>query len=76
MKSDFNQQTGEGLYTFEKNDVFQALSMWCQKKGINLKDRDIVAFDCSGDPHFVVELAFKDNSKGVKNATSTQKPTT
>jgi hypothetical protein len=40
-----------------------------------LKDRNITAFDCSGDPHFVVELAFKDNNKGVKNATSTQKPT-
>ena len=76
MNSSFNQQTSEGLYSFSKAEVFEALAMWCSKKGIDLKDRDIVAFDCSGDPHFVVELAFKDNSKGVKNALATQKPTT
>ena len=48
--------------------------MWCAKRGINLKDKNVLAFDCSGDPHFVVELVF--NGKGVNNAASTQKPTT
>jgi len=63
MNSNFNKETGEGLYSFSRNEVFEALTMWCSKKGINLKDRDIVAFDCSGDPHFVVELAFKQKKK-------------
>ena len=76
MKSNFNKETGEGIYSFYRNEVFEALTMWCSKKGINLKDRNIVAFDCSGDPQFVVELVFKDSNKGVKNATPTQKPTT
>ena len=76
MNSQFNQQTSEGLYSFSKAEVFEALTMWCAKKGIDLKDKNILAFDCSGDPHFVVELAFKDVTKGVKNATSTQKSST
>ena len=63
MNSKFDQKTSEGFYTFDKNDVFEALSLWCQKKGISLKDREIVAFDCSGDPHFVVELVFKQKKK-------------
>lgn len=63
MKSNFNKQTSDGLYTFSKNEVFEALAMWCAKKGINLKDKNIISFDCSGDPHFVVELAFNDKNK-------------
>mgnify|MGYP006269931879 CR=1 FL=1 len=76
MNCNFNKETSEGLYSFSKNDVLEALTMWCAKKGILLKDRNITAFDCSGNPHFVVELAFKDVTKGVKDATSTQKPST
>jgi hypothetical protein len=74
MKSDFNQETGEGLFSFSKAEVFEALSVWCQQKGINLKDKQIKFFDCSGDPHFVLELGFDTKKQGVKNATSTQKP--
>jgi hypothetical protein len=58
VRSDFNKETGEGYYAFDRSDVFEALSLWCANKGINLKDRQIVSFDCSGDPHFTVELEF------------------
>lgn len=74
MESKFDKQTSEGMYSFSKNDVFEALNMWCAKKGINLKDKNILAFDCSGDSHFVIELVF--NGKEVNNAASTQKPST
>ena len=63
MKSHFDKETSEGMYSFSKDDVFEALSMWCAKKGIILKGKNILAFDCSGDPHFVVELVFNDKNK-------------
>ena len=74
MESRFDQKTSEGMYSFSKAEVFEALTMWCAKRGIDLKDKNILAFDCSGNPHFVVELVF--NGKGVNNAASTQKSST
>jgi hypothetical protein len=73
MESNFNKQTSDGLYTFTKSEVFEALTMWCAKKGINLKDKNITSFDCIGGSQFTVELAF--NGKEINNAASTQKPT-
>lgn len=72
MQSKFDKETSEGMYSFSKAEVFEALSIWCAKMGINLKDKQIVSFDSSGYPHFVLELVFK--GKGVSNAASTQKP--
>lgn len=63
MKSQFDKATSEGLYSFDKNDVFQALSMWCAQKGIVLSDKHVLSFDCSGDPNFVVEMTFNDVNK-------------
>jgi hypothetical protein len=63
MESKFNKQTSDGLYTFNGSEVFEALTMWCAKKGINLKDKNILAFDCIGGEHFTVELAFNDKNK-------------
>ena len=73
MESNFNKQTSDGLYSWNKAEVFEALTMWCAKKGINLKDKKIISFDATGGTHFVVELAF--NGKEVNNATPAQKPT-
>jgi len=58
MESKFNQKTSDGLYSFSKSEVFEALTMWCAKKGIDLKDKNIISFDAIGGTHFVVELAF------------------
>lgn len=63
MKSNFDKTTSEGYYSFDKNDVFEALAMWCAKKGISLKDRHTTHFGCSGDPHFVVEMFFNDRKQ-------------
>jgi hypothetical protein len=58
MKSNFSKETSEGVYSWTSEEVFEALSMWCSVRGINLKDKQRIAFDCSGDPSFVVELVF------------------
>jgi len=58
MECKFNKETSDGLYTFNGSEVFEALTMWCAKKGINLKDKNIISFDAIGGTHFVVELAF------------------
>lgn len=71
MKSDFDKEKSIGLYTFDKQDVFEALSFWCAKKGINLQDKQILSFDCSGDPYFVVELEFISKKQGEAVATPT-----
>jgi len=47
MNSNFNKQTSEGLYTFSDSEVFEALTMWCDKKGITLDKNSIKTFDCS-----------------------------
>jgi hypothetical protein len=66
MKSHFNKETSIGIYAWEPHEVFEALSAWCSLKGINLKDKQKIAFDCSGDPHFVVEFEF--NGKVEKDS--------
>jgi hypothetical protein len=63
MKTDFDQKTSEGIYSWTSQEVFEALSMWCQVRGISLKDKNKVAFDCSGDPHFVVQFVFNGKNK-------------
>lgn len=47
MKSDFDQKTSEGLYTFNQDEVFEALKMWCFQKGITLDKNSVKSFDCS-----------------------------
>ena len=47
MKSDFDQKTSEGLYTFNEDEVFEALKMWCFQKGITLDENSVKFFDCS-----------------------------
>jgi hypothetical protein len=71
MECKFNKETSDGLYSFGKSEIFEALTMWCAKKGINLKDKNIISFDATGGTHFVVELCFK--GKEVNNATPAQK---
>jgi hypothetical protein len=71
MESKFDQKTSDGLYSFSKSEVFEALTMWCAKKGIDLKDKNIISFDATGGTHFVVELAF--NGKEVNNGTPKKK---
>ena len=36
MNSKFNKETSEGLYTFSGDEVFEALTMWCDKKVLHL----------------------------------------
>jgi hypothetical protein len=75
MESKFNKQTSDGLYTFNGSEVFEALTMWCAKKGITLDKNTLKSFRTVHNEveGFVVELAF--NGKEVNNATPTQKPT-
>ena len=47
MKSDFNKETSDGLYTFNQDEVFEALEMWCFQKGITLDKKSVKSFDCS-----------------------------
>jgi hypothetical protein len=47
MNSNFNKQTSDGLYTFSNSEVFEALTMWCAKKGITLDKNSVKSFDCS-----------------------------
>ena len=47
MQSKFDKQTSEGLYTFSGDEVFEALTMWCDKKGITLDKNSVKSFDCS-----------------------------
>lgn len=65
MNSDFDQKTSEGLYTFNQDEVFEALKMWCAKKGIVLEDKSITCFETdSGDDNFQLFINF--NHKQVK----------
>ena len=47
MNSDFDQKTSEGLYTFNQDEIFEALKMWCFQKGITLDKNSVKSFDCS-----------------------------
>jgi hypothetical protein len=59
MQSNFNQQTSEGRYVFEKHEVLEALKGWCAKKGIVLEDKSITGFETdSGDYHFQLVINF------------------
>lgn len=62
MNSRFDQKTSEGFYTFDQDDIFEALKMWCRPKGIILDKDSIKFFDCSGKPDFIIEIGF--NHKG------------
>lgn len=72
MNSRFDKETSEGWYTFNQDEVFEALKMWCQPKGIILDKSSVKAFDASltgdlkedgsVDRGFIVELVF--NHKG------------
>jgi hypothetical protein len=60
MESKFNKQTSDGLYTFNGSEVFEALTMWCAKKGITLDKNTLKSFRTVHNEveGFVVELAF------------------
>jgi len=73
MNSKFDKNTSEGLYTFNQDEVFEALKMWCYQKGIVLDKNSVKFMDCSGKPDFVVEIGFNHRSK---NAASTQESPT
>ena len=72
MNSKFNKETSEGLLTFNQDEVFEALAMWCRPKGIILDKNSMNFFDATstGDIEednslvrgFIVELGF--NHKG------------
>lgn len=47
MQSVFNKETGEGYYSFNQDEVFEALTLWCSKKGINLNKNVIHHYDAS-----------------------------
>lgn len=47
MNSKFDKETSEGLYTFNQDEVFEALKMWCFQKGIVLDKNSTKSFDCS-----------------------------
>lgn len=66
MKSDFNKETSNGLYTFEQDEVFEALSMWCFKRGIVLDKNSVKSFTSTQNEAegFVVEIDF--NHKSAK----------
>lgn len=69
MNSKFNKETSEGLYTFSQDEVFEALTIWCDKKGITLEKNSVKSFDCARDINgFIVELFFnhKKENKSVK----------
>jgi hypothetical protein len=83
MNSRFDKETSEGLLTFNQDEVFEALAMWCRPKGIILDKNSMNFFDVTstGDINednslvrgFIVELGFNHRSK---DAASTQKSTT
>lgn len=60
MRSQFDKQTSEGLYIFDQDDVFEALTMWCAKKGIILDKNAIHHYDCTA----TVEVEGEVQSKG------------
>lgn len=66
MKSSFDKQTSEGLYTFDQDDIFEALTMWCAQKGIVLDKTSVKHYDSTATVEiengkqtgFIVEIAF------------------
>ena len=59
MNSNFNKETSEGIYTFNQDEVFEALTMWCDKKGITLDKNSVKAFaSAQTDSGFVIEIVF------------------
>jgi hypothetical protein len=71
MNSKFNKETSEGLYIFSEDEVFEALKVWCDKKGITLEKKSIKSLRTvhKDTDSFVIELSYNHRSK---NATSTQ----
>lgn len=71
MNSQFNKETSEGYYSFDQDEVFEALTMWCAKKGITLDKRIIHNYDASStvdrDEHksgFIVHFGFNHRKVG------------
>jgi hypothetical protein len=67
MQSKFDKQTSEGLYTFSGDEVFEALTMWCDKKSITLDKNSVKSFrsihnDTDG---FIVEMSFNHKERKV-----------
>lgn len=68
MNSKFDKETSEGLYTFNQDEVFEALKMWCFQKGIVLDKNSVKSFraihnDVNG---FVIEMLFNHNKTSKK----------
>lgn len=65
MDSKFDKQTGEGLYTFNQDEVFEALKLWCGKKGITLDRNSVKSFDSSHiENGWSVFLSFNNTKQG------------
>lgn len=59
MNSQFNKETSEGYYSFDQDEVFEALTMWCAKKGITLDKDHITSYTTqTTDKNFVVQIDF------------------
>jgi hypothetical protein len=67
MNSNFDKNTSEGLYTFNQDEVFEALKIWCFQKGIVLDKNSVKSFrsihnDTDG---FIVEMSFNHKERKV-----------
>lgn len=59
MNSKFDQKTSEGIYTFNQDEVFEALTIWCKPKGITLDKNSVKAFaSAQTDSDFMIEIVF------------------
>jgi hypothetical protein len=75
MNSKFDKETSEGLYTFNQDEVFEALAMWCRPKGIILDRRSVSRFDSTStfevdesgkkENGFIVEMSFNHKERKV-----------
>ena len=64
MNSKFDQKTSEGIYTFNQDEIFEALTIWCKPKGITLDKNSVKAFaSAQTDSGFVIEMSFNHRSK-------------
>lgn len=72
MRSQFDKQTSEGLYIFDQEEVFEALAMWCERKGIFLDRSAVHHYDCTptveieGDVQskgFIVDIGFNNTKR-------------
>lgn len=70
MNSQHNKETGESYYSFDQDEVFEALTMWCAKKGVTLDKSVIHSYDASptadknNKPGFIIHFGFNHRKVG------------